>query len=34
MRVVDGVLTLMFDWLSTWIGQRVLQPFLMGEASR
>lgn len=34
MRVVDVVLTLMFDWLSTWIGQRVLQPLLMWEANR
>lgn len=34
MRVVDVVLTLMLDWLSTWVGQRVVQPVLIWEASR
>ncbi len=34
MRVVDGVLTFVFDWLSTWVGQHVLQPFIIWEASR
>ena len=34
MAVIDGVLTLMLDWLSTWVGQHVLQPFIIWEMTR